>query len=159
MVILEALLVATKWTQRKLLYSRELYTIVRDDWAITSITGSGPLLGIRETSLRGRRTLKDLSILRSTSTFDSANIVIDLNIDTSHPTRFKYRSTALLQIKTKAICSNFKRFNNFKVCEKWMLMENECISNNNKNLPGNYYKKIHDVPYVPKVWAAMKYKT
>lgn len=36
------------------------------------------LLGIRDTSLRGRNTRNDLNIRRSTSTLDSAKIVIDL---------------------------------------------------------------------------------
>lgn len=36
------------------------------------------LLGILETSFKGLNTRKDLNILRSTSTFDSANMVIDL---------------------------------------------------------------------------------
>lgn len=36
------------------------------------------LLGILETSFKGLKTRNDLNILRSTSTFDSANMVIDL---------------------------------------------------------------------------------
>lgn len=37
------------------------------------------LLGILETNFKGLKTLNDLSIRKSTSTFASANIVIDLN--------------------------------------------------------------------------------
>ena len=38
------------------------------------------LLGMRETSLRGLSTRKDRNIRKSTSTFASANIVIDLYV-------------------------------------------------------------------------------
>lgn len=47
------------------------------------------LLGIRETSLSGRNTRNDLNMRKSTSTFASAKIVIDLYLCT-----FKFFGTA-----------------------------------------------------------------
>lgn len=83
-----------------------------------------PLLGILETSLRGRSTRNDLNIRRSTSTFASAKIVIDLirklgsfRLDSTSRTNVPNRQVSF-GMKSRRKNERLERFETFDVKKK-----------------------------------------
>lgn len=113
------------------------------------------LLGILDTNFRGRKTRKDLNIRRSTSTFASAKIVIDLTNSDSDKNTTPWLSTSpeislrqeySLTINTSQ--SYFRTFHHYKIKMAFLI-----------DLPCEYNKKIHNVPDIPKVGSSVQTKT